>query len=201
MIRLTLPYPISARMSAGQTFGSLTVVEAYFQPGKARCRCVCGAERVVKRGHLTNGHTTSCGCMRGKANATHRAKGTPTHNSWCAMKQRCNYPAHEEYHRYGARGITVCARWAESFEAFLADMGERPVGMTIERDDTDGNYEPGNCRWATPAEQNRNRSTTIKIERDGKTMCVKDWCEELGLDVDRVYGRIRRGATPLEALL
>lgn len=164
------------------------------------CRCDCGAERTVALFRMTSGHTKSCGCIKGEARATHRGKGTPTHNSWCAMKQRCNYPGSDGYADYGARGITVCARWSESFEAFIADMGPRPPGMTIERMNTDGNYEPGNCRWATRPEQNRNRRSNINIERGGVTKCVKDWCDELGLDVDQVYGRIRRGANPAEAL-
>ena len=116
------------------------------------------------------------------------------------MKQRCNYVEGEGYEFYGARSITVCKRWEESFENFLADMGERPEGMTIERNYTNGNYEPGNCCWASMPEQQRNRRTTIKVDRDGKTQCIKDWCKELGLDLDRVYGRIRRGASPEEAL-
>lgn len=116
------------------------------------------------------------------------------------MKQRCNYPKNDQYAEYGGRGISVCLRWSESFENFLADMGERPDGMTIERNDTNGNYEPSNCRWATMPEQNRNRRSNINVERGGVTKCVKDWCNELGLNIDRVYGRIRRGMSPVEAL-
>ncbi|WP_284335421.1 hypothetical protein [Comamonas sp. NoAH] len=116
------------------------------------------------------------------------------------MKQRCNYPGSDEYANYGGRGIKVCDRWNESFENFLADMGERPAGHTIERKDTNGHYEPLNCVWATMEQQQRNRRSTILIERNGVTKCVKDWCIELGLNPDRVYGRIRRGATPEEAL-
>jgi hypothetical protein len=116
------------------------------------------------------------------------------------MKQRCSDPRHAQFAYYGGRGITVCDRWRSSYEAFVADMGERPAGMTIERNDNDGPYEPGNCRWAPDAEQARNRRSTIKVERNGVTKCVKDWCAELGLNVDRIYGRIRRGETPQEAL-
>jgi len=198
VITLTLPYPISAK------FGQLTVLERVdndrFGRTQWKCRCDCGKEHVAALFRLTSGHTKSCGCIRGKSRATHRGKGTPTHNTWCAMKQRCNYPAHDQFASYGGRGIRVCDRWSESFEAFLADMGERPEGMTIERIDTNRHYEPGNCRWATEAEQSRNRRSTILIERNGQTKCVKDWCDELGLDVDAVYGRIRRGASPQEAL-
>lgn len=198
MITLTLPYPISAE------FGRLTVVSRAendrFGRTQWHCVCECGKEKVVALFRMTSGHTKSCGCIKGQANATHRMRGTPTHNSWCAMKQRCNYPGSDEYKNYGGRGIRVCERWNSSFENFIADMGERPKGMSIERLDSNKNYEPGNCKWANDHEQARNRRSTIWVTRGGQTKCVKDWCDELGLSVDRVYGRIRRGATPAEAL-
>ncbi len=198
MITLTLPYPVSAK------FGRLTIKSRAdndkFGRTQWHCICECGKEKVVALFRMTSGHTKSCGCIKGEAKATHRMKGTPTYNSWCAMKQRCNYPGSDEYANYGGRGIKVCDRWNESFENFLADMGERPAGHTIERKDTNGHYEPLNCVWATMEQQQRNRRSTILIERNGVTKCVKDWCIELGLNPDRVYGRIRRGATPEEAL-
>jgi hypothetical protein len=188
----------------GDSFGHLTVLSRAANDRFGRTQwnvvCQCGTEKVVALFRMTSGHTKSCGCIKGQANRTHGMKGTPTHNSWCAMKQRCNYPKHTQFAAYGGRGIRVCDRWNLSFEDFLADMGERPDGTTIERDDTNGHYEPGNCRWATMPEQQRNRRSTIKIERDGVTKCVKDWCDDLGIDADRVYKRIRRGVAPEEAL-
>lgn len=91
-------------------------------------------------------------------NKKHGQTATPTWNSWYAMQRRCHEIANPAYERYGGRGITVCDRWRDSFEAFLTDMGERPLGKTLDRIDPDGNYEPGNCRWATPLEQRHNRS-------------------------------------------
>lgn len=193
-----------SRAHLGEKYGRLTILSRAdndrFGRTQWNCRCDCGEHRVVALFRMTSGHTKSCGCIKGLANATHRMRGTATHNSWCAMKQRCNYPKHEQFALYGGRGIKVCQRWSDSFENFLADMGIRPTGTTIERIDNNGDYTPENCRWAPEAEQARNRRSTIMIERDGVTKCVKDWCEELGLNVDRIYGRIRRGESPSEAL-
>ncbi len=80
------------------------------------------------------------------------------------MKKRCSYPKHPAYHRYGGRGISICDRWLHSFEAFLEDMGERPDGLTLDRIDNDGNYEPGNCRWATPGVQSRNQARQASLK-------------------------------------
>lgn len=195
--------PVNFIDITGQRFHKLTVVcrGASTRKLQARweCRCDCGNVITTDGQRLRSGHTKSCGCIKGKGNRTHGMKGTPTHNTWCAMKQRCCYQRSNQFRYYGGRGIAVCDRW-HTFENFLADMGERPNGMTIDRVDSDGDYEPSNCRWATKAVQDRNRRSTINVTRDGVTKCVKDWCDELALDVDRVYGRIRRGAIPEEAL-
>ncbi len=155
-----------------QRFGRLVVVrEEGRHPTSGAitylCRCDCGNEVVVASIGLHHGATTSCGCLRKEraANAI-RARGhgmsnTPTWYTWFSMRQRCRLTTMRCYPRYGGRGISVCERW-ESFENFLADMGERPEGKTIDRINVNGNYEPSNCRWATDAEQRANRRDSRK---------------------------------------
>jgi hypothetical protein len=150
-----------------QVFGKLTAVEptgARSSSGLVwRCLCACGAGTEVSVGKLRSGNTTSCGCARREANAkraTHantiRNTLSPTYMSWKAMRARCNNPNAQFYYSYGARGVRVCERW-DSFAAFLEDMGERPEGRTLDRIDVNGDYEPNNCRWATPVQQRANR--------------------------------------------
>lgn len=151
------------RIKASEVFGSLTVIRevegrqfASQRMAQALCRCDCGVEVVRLVCHLRSGGTTSCGCkvrIHGHAGA----ERTPTYISWMSMRARCTNPNHRDYRHYGGRGITVCDRWIDSFENFLADMGERPSGTTIDRIDNDAGYELGNCRWADAVTQRRNR--------------------------------------------
>lgn len=147
----------------GRRFGRLLVERQAESIGKATaysCICNCGARRTVRGASLRKGETTSCGCARAEKmtaeKTTHGRYATPTYHSWRAMLARCYDKGHRHFSNYGGRGITVCHAWIR-FEAFLADMGERPEGTSIDRINGDGNYEPGNCRWATRSEQNLNR--------------------------------------------
>jgi hypothetical protein len=115
------------------------------------------------------------------------------------MKSRCLNPNSRMYHRYGGRGIKVCEEWM-SFHNFLADMGEPPAGMSIDRIDVNGNYCKENCRWATRREQARNRSTCVFVNIDGREVCLMDACKHLGRNYDCVRGRIRKGASVESAL-
>lgn len=126
-----------------------------------RCKCDCGNELDVRKPYLTSGDTKSCGCFRRETTAGLKRKHGLAHKSgtydiWVLMRQRCNNPKASGYSYYGGSGITVCERW-DDYQNFLSDMGERPEGLTLDREDPNGNYEPGNCRWATWETQNNNK--------------------------------------------
>ena len=149
----------------GHKFNKLTVIsEAPSKKGKSfwLCRCDCGQSKIVCLNNLRNRHTQSCGCLGYQNAKTHGMYGTPEHTVWVHMIQRCYNPRRWQYKYYGGRGIKVCERWLDGFKNFYADMGPRPIGMTLDRVDNDGNYTPLNCRWATDIEQRANRSNRVR---------------------------------------
>jgi hypothetical protein len=141
------------------------------------CRCECGTERLVFGTNLRRGLSTSCGCRKDEKtrerNARHghayRGKVTSAYSRWVTMLQRCFNPNHKDYHLYGGRGVTVCERWLD-FVNFLADMGEPPPGLSLDRINVNGDYEPNNCRWATASEQARNRRPPKRKRRRRSTL-------------------------------
>lgn len=148
---------------------------------------VRGADgRYIKGTGLAHGH------------APH-GKSSKTYSVWSAMKDRCSNPNNPAFHNYGGRGIRVCERWL-SFANFLEDMGEKPEGFSIDRKNNDGDYEPGNCRWATKQEQVNNMRVNRFITHRGFTLTLSQWCRTLGLPLSRVEARLRRGWEFAEAV-
>lgn len=158
-----MPNPIDL---TGQTFGKWHVLEAAGSTKRGKrlwlCKCDCGTERTVNGTDLRGRKSSSCGCTRpyapGMVFGGHGMTGTPPHNTWLAMRQRCRDPANIGFSLYGGRGVRVCQEWDESFVAFWRDMGPTwAPGMSIERIDVNGHYEPGNCTWLPKSEQSKNR--------------------------------------------
>ena len=197
----------------GQTFGRLTVAQRVFSSNKNTrwlCMCNCGVEITVSRVHLINGHTTSCGCYQKEAAAelakrtktTHGLSKTNLYRVWDSMRYRCLNPNCQAYKDYGLRGITVCNEWLK-FEVFYdwAINNGYKKGLSIDRIEVNGNYEPGNCKWSTMKEQGNNRRTTRMIEINGTTKSMKQWAEQYGINYCTVQGRINElGMMPIEAL-
>jgi hypothetical protein len=159
---------------------------------------------------LTSGNTRSCGCLKrdliGSRRKTHGAtaggKRTPEHQAWKGMIKRCGNPAAKDYAFYGGRGVRVCERWRLSFAAFLADVGDRPsANHTLDRfPNNNGNYEPGNVRWATRVEQMRNTRANHLLTHNGETRTIAEWAEVTGLAQHAIWKRLRRGWGVAESL-
>lgn len=191
-------------MPLGAIYNYLTVIEIgrfkiFKDRGKVFIRptvmakCKCGNIIEVTETALRNSHTKSCGCFVGEKcrsrnidNSTHRMTGTRTYKSWDTMKQRCFNLNFNCFHRYGGRGITICTRWLESFENFHADMGDRPEGMSLDRIDNNGNYEPENCRWSTAKEQANNRASNQKVTLNSQQYSVSALSELLKIDKSNI---------------
>ena len=195
---------------AGRTFGRLTVLRRDAGRAGVRAfwivRCACGNERSVGGDSLTRGNTESCGCLQvdraTQAATRHGGYASPEHRSWQSMLERCRNPKSKTYAYYGGRGIIVCERWQgeSGFENFVADMGPRPSGKTLERKDTNGNYDPENCKWATGIEQGRNQRSNRLITFRGETLNVSAWAERLVVPVSRILSRLHRGWSERDAL-
>lgn len=167
------------------------------------CRCDCGTERPVKATSLQSGKSLSCGCLhreimadrcrRNLVNRTtkHGLSRTREHSSWNQMIQRCHNPKNPTYERYGSKGVTVCDRWRADFLNFLADMGDCPTDShTIDRIDPFGNYEPGNCRWATDDVQRLNQRRTRRFEFKGEMLAIPELASRTGIADKTLYYRL-----------
>lgn len=194
---------------SGRTFGRWQVLhraESISVNGHTRsywqCRCQCGTLKPVATTSLTRGASESCGCLKAEMAVKHGyafkanrgGAKSKLYAIWTAMISRTDNPKHKNYHQYGGRGISVCERWKASFSAFLEDMGDRPSDKhSIDRIDTNGPYDPENCRWATSKEQSRNRRNTRNITWNGETRCLRDWSSELGFSKWVLEYRLRTG--------
>ena len=190
----------------GQRFGRLTVLSLAPKKNGIRawhCLCDCGKTTDVITCSLTQGHTRSCGCYRNDTpmNPRYRKHGmhkTRLYRIWTHMKERCLASYHTSYESYGARGITVCNEWRNSFEAFRdwAMTNGYQDDLTLDRIDVNGNYCPENCRWATRAEQALNRRPNVMF--NGK--CIAQWARELGIGSTTIFTRMRRGMSIEDAI-
>ena len=177
----------------GKRFGRLVVVESV--PGRWCCLCDCGKYRDTTGTNLRTGNTTSCGCRKleyAHIPRTHGKSKTKVFAAWNEMLQRCTNPRKKNYTDYGGRGISVCDRW-QTFENFLADMGEPLPGASLDRINNNGNYEPSNCRWASRTEQSRNRRNCRMYEIGGISKPLSEWCELHGMNYYAVYSRLEKG--------
>ncbi len=186
----------------GTKFDLWEVIGRSSEPYSVLCRCQCGLERSIRYRHLYSGHSRSClpcsGPKIAKAKTRHgfskrEGNRTPTYRSWAMMVNRCRNAECSAWGNYGGRGITVCEQWFD-FAVFLADMGERPsLKYSIDRfPNNNGNYEPGNCRWATVKQQSRNKRNNKIIEWNGVSKPLVDWSEELGISVSLLAARLGR---------
>lgn len=195
----------TAHENLGNKFGRLTVLSLSHKDDYRRwhvhVKCDCGTEKVVVFSAISSGGLRSCGCLRDEQAAinsrerctTHGMAGTPTYRSWQAMIKRCSDLAGNRAHLYVEAGVFVCERWFR-FENFLEDMGVRPEGASLDRfPDGKGNYEPGNCRWATAKEQALNRSSTRWFDFEGQMLSLKDLAARVGMKRLTLQMRLKRG--------
>lgn len=184
----------------GKIFGALTVIgfshKDKFNKARWSCRCECGSEKIAEGSKLRKGEIKSCGCLTvkliSKGLTTHGMSKSKTYKIWSSMKNRCNNQRDPAYVWYGGRGIKICVRWMK-FENFLADMGEHPEGMSIERKDNNGNYELENCKWATREEQGRNTSSNVFITFNSETLHVSEFARKVGMSPACLHSRLRYG--------
>lgn len=194
----------------GQRFGRLRPIKEAPRDAaghiKWECLCDCGNTTIVGGGDLRRKHhsTKSCGCLIVERNkelsTTHGKTRSKTWKSWNSMNSRCNNPHVKGYQYWGGRGVSICERW-RSFENFLADMGERLPGTSLDRwPNKDGNYEPNNCRWATCKQQARNTTANVLLTYRGATVDLMTLADQTGIPHHRIRSRLSNGHTDEEAI-
>lgn len=188
----------------GLRYGKLTVIDK--APNKSvtdtnarwSCLCDCGKTTIAYGQDLGRGKHQSCGCLHrgdaGKRNKTHGMSRTVAYRAWCQMRNRCNNPKSTKFKYYGARGIKVCERWSK-FENFISDMGHPSDGLSLDRIDVNGDYEPSNCQWATKVQQANNKRVA-RLTYNGISMTVKEWADCLGISISTFRDRISASFPP-----
>lgn len=202
----------------GKVFGRLTVIsfhEVRHIRGRKKsywlCKCICGNTVSVVRGSLLHKvePTRSCGCLHREVTSLAKSKhressitgNTKEYRTWAKMIARCTNQNDPKYHRYGGRGITVCERWRHSYDNFLSDLGRAPSKKhSIDRINVNGNYEPGNCRWATAKQQANNTTKNRYISYLGITKSASDWALEVGMKQATIIARLNRGWSVYDTL-
>lgn len=187
-----------------QRFGRLVALK--YKDGKWRCKCDCGKFKWVGVTFLRIGNTRSCGCLARETLAANSAAcrlhgmcATSEYSSWEHAKARCFKPKQRGYHNYGGRGITMCKEWQDDFRVFIKHMGPKPTPKhELERINNNGNYEPGNCRWATRKEQMCNTRRNVNVTWRGETKTIQEWAKQLGWSWHCMYNRIIRRQWPME---
>lgn len=188
-------------MKIGQRFGMLTVLQRAenMRPDQTRwvCQCDCGQTKVVNSSSLKCGNTKSCGCSTRLLNSlAHRRDDSipagPERNTWASMNARCYNPNAPDFALYGGRGIKVCDRWQRphGYWNFVADMGPRPKGFTLDRIKSDGDYTAENCRWTDRRTQQNNRRYTRFVSYQGETLALGDWSRRTGIKQNVLWGRL-----------
>ena len=202
-------------LAVGDRVGYLTLVErSPSRPGRKAfwlALCVCGTKKLVRSDHLRSAATKSCGCKTAEMCAvvhlrhgdSARGQTTTEYTAWARMRARCDNPNTKQFKDWGGRGITICERWRgeHGFENFLADVGRRPSpSHSIERIDNDGNYEPGNCRWATRGEQALNKRSNRVLTVGGVALPLAEWSRRTGISGATIGQRLRKGWTQRRAV-
>lgn len=197
----------TCEIKPGTKFGRLTFLELANRNDKSRqwywkCRCDCGNERTIMGSNVKNGRSLSCGCLQkqrvSETITTHGKSGTKLHRTWKNIKQRCFNERHPRFCDYGGRGITMAEEWKNSFERFAADVGEPPTeNHSLDREDNNKSYEPGNVRWATDLEQHRNRRISVHVNGDS----LQEFCDTNKVDYQKAYTLIVRRKIPANIAL
>lgn len=187
----------------GQRFGKLVAFEHFYERpySKWKLLCDCGEIAIGTSTDILRGNHTRCTkCAKKKRGLVHykhghcqNGKSSKTYKAWNSAKRRTTNPKSGNWYLYGGRGIIMCERWLNSFDAFLSDMGECPRGLTLERVDVNGNYEPSNCIWDTPKNQQNNQRTNVRLTYNGVTKTLSRWADQVNIHIETLRGRLRQG--------